>query len=197
VPEHDDDQEGFENGGERQADWSKSQPALPPSAFDEGGRDIYADYIKEQLDAQEARKLSLEQRGLAVITTSGVLVTLLFGLTALSVRRESTFIIPDAAAVLLIVALVFFVLAALCAIVTNVPRSYEGVTVDALRGAVRERWEDSEAVASEMVALTRLKMLASAKKNNDAKGIALVIAMSLEILAVALVGAAVGFVLWE
>ena len=112
-------------------------------------------------------------------------------------RRATTFVIPDTAAVLLIVALVCFVLAALCAIVTNVPRSYEGVTVDALRGAVRERWVDSEAVASEMVALTRLKMLASAKRNNDAKGIALVIAMSLEILAVALVGAAVGFVLWE
>ena len=162
-----------------------------------GGRSIYTDYIREQLEAQEARKLSLEQRGLAVITTSGVLVTLLFGLTALSVRKESTFVIPDTAAAFLIVALVFFVLAAVCAIVTNLPRSYEGVTVDALRDAVKNRWEDSEAVASEMVALTRLKMLASAKKNNDAKGIALVIAMSLEILAVALVGAAVGFVLWD
>ena len=50
---------------------------------DTRGRAIYSDYIKEQLDAQEARKISLEQRGLAVITTSGVLVTLLFGLTAL------------------------------------------------------------------------------------------------------------------
>jgi hypothetical protein len=134
------------------------------------GRSIYADYIKAQLDAQEARKASLEQRGLAVIATSGVLVTLLFGLTALSVRHASTFVIPDTASVLLIVARVFFVLAALSAIVTNVPRSYEGVTVAALRGAVTERWHDSEAVASEMVALTRLKMLASAKKNNDAKG---------------------------
>ena len=161
------------------------------------GRTIYADYIREQVDAQEARKLSLEQRGLAVITTSGVLVTLLFGLTALSVRRESTFVIPDTAAALLIAALVFFVLAALLAIITNLPRGYEGVTVGALRQAVRERWADSEAVASEMVALTRLKMLDSAKKNNDVKGLALVVAMGCEILAVALVGAAVGFVLWE
>ena len=161
------------------------------------GRTIYADYIKEQLDAEEARKVSLEQRGLAVITTSGVLVTLLFGLTALSVRRATTFVVPDAAAGLLIGALVLFVLAALSAIVTNLPRSYEGVTVDALRQAVKERWEDGEAVAAEMVALTRLKMLASAKRNNDVKGWALVIAMGCEILAVALVGAAVGFVLWN
>lgn len=176
----------------RTTDESVSEPGEQP-----GGRAIYAEYIKEQLDAQEARKVSLEQRGLAVITTSGVLVTLLFGLTALSVRRASTFVIPDTAAALLIVALVFFVVAALLAIITNLPRPYEGVTVNALRQAVKERWEDSEAVASEMVALTRLKMLASAKKNNDLKGRALVIAMASEILAVALVGAAVGFVLWD
>ncbi|MGH3040254.1 MAG: hypothetical protein ACRDNG_00655 [Gaiellaceae bacterium] len=162
-----------------------------------GGGAVYAEYIKEQVDAQEARKVSLEQRGLAVITTSGVLVTLLFGLTALSVRRASTFVVPDAAAGLLVAALVFFVLAALLAILTNVPRSYEGVTVEALRKAVKERREDTEAVASEMVALTRLKVLASAKKNNDFKGNALVIAMACEILAVALVGAAIGFVLWD
>jgi nitrate reductase NapE component len=168
-----------------------------PEEEQPGGRAIYAEYIKEQLDAQEARKVSLEQRGLAVITTSGVLVTLLFGLTALTVRPASTFVIPDTAAALLIAALVFFVLAALLAIITNLPRPYEGVTVDALRRAVKERWEDSEAVASEMVALTRLKMLASAKKNNDLKGQALVIAMASEILAVALVGTAVGFVLWD
>lgn len=176
---------------------TKEQPADVQAKPEALGRFIYADYIKEQLDAQEARKVSLEQRGLAVITTSGVLVTLLFGLTALSVRRESTFVIPDTAAALLIAALVFFVLAALSAIVTNLPRSYEGVTVDALRQVVRERWEDSEAVASKEIALTRLKVLASAKKNNDAKGLALVSAMGCEILAVALVGAAVGFVLWE
>jgi hypothetical protein len=168
------------------------EPAEQPD-----GHAVYADYIKEQVDAQEARKLSLEQRGLAVITTSGVLVTLLFGLTALSVRRESTFVIPDTAAGLLIAALVFFVLAALLAILTNLPRPYEGVTVAALRQAVKERWDDSERVASEMVALTRLKMLASAKRNNDVKGRALVLAMGCEILAVALVGAAVGFVLLD
>jgi uncharacterized membrane protein YcjF (UPF0283 family) len=161
------------------------------------GRAFYAEYIKEELDAQEARKVSLEQRGLAVISSSGVLVTLLFGLTALSVRRESTFVIPEWAAGFLIAALVFFVLAALSAIITNLPRSYEGVKVDALRDAVKDRWEDSQATASRMVALTRLKALASAKEKNEQKGIALVAGMSFEIVAVALVGVAMGIVLFD
>ena len=139
-----------------------------PEDTDPRGRAIYADYIKEQQEAQEARKLSLEQRGLAVITPRGARDAAL-RTTALSVRRASTFVIPDSAAVLLVVALVFFVLAALLAIGTNLPVR-RGVSVDALRKAVQERWEDSEAVASEMVALTRLKTLASAKRNNDLEG---------------------------
>jgi hypothetical protein len=161
------------------------------------GRTVYADFIKEQLAAQEARKVSLEQRGLAVISTSGVLVTLLFGLTALSVKREPTFDIPDTSAGFLVAALVFFVLGALSALITNLPRSYEGVTVDALRTAVKERWDDPESTATRKVALTRLTLLASAKDVNTQKGLALAAGMVFEIIAVALVGVAMGFVLWD
>lgn len=161
------------------------------------GRTVYSEYIKEQLDAQEARKASLEQRGLAVISTSGVLVTLLFGLTALSIKSEPTFDIPDTSAGFLVAALLFFVLGALSALLTNLPRSYEGVTVEALRRAVKERWDDSEAAASRKVALTRLTVLQSAKGVNGQKSVALAAGMVCEILAVALVGIAMGFVLWE
>jgi nitrate reductase NapE component len=160
------------------------------------GGTLYAEYIKDLLDAQEARKAALEQRGLAVISTSGALVTILFGLTAIS-KRESTFVIPNSAAALLVAALVFFVLAALSAIVTNLPRSYAGVQVEPLRDAVQNRWEDSETRASKMVALTRLKVLATAKEKNEQKGVALVVGMSFEIVAVVLVGIAMGFVLWD
>jgi hypothetical protein len=161
------------------------------------GRAVYSEYIKEQLADQEARKVSLEQRGLAVITTSGALVTLLFGLTALTVKRESTFAIPDKAAVFLVVALVFFVAAALSALITNIPRSYRGVTVRALREAVEDQWEDSEETASKKVALTRLTVLASAKRVNDQKGYALIGGVAAEIIAVAMVGVAMGIVLWD
>lgn len=48
----------------------------------ERGSSIYAAYVNEQLAAQDSRKTSIEQRGIAVITTSGTLVSLLFGLVA-------------------------------------------------------------------------------------------------------------------
>jgi len=161
------------------------------------GRTVYADYIQEQLEAQEARKTSLEQRGLAVISTSGVLVTLLFGLTALSVQRAKTFDLPRAAAAFLIVALVCFVLAAVSALVTNLPRSYQGVTVEGLRSAVSDRWDDDEGKALRKVARTRLDVLAAAKEVNGQKARALVASMVLEIIAVALVGVAMAIVIWD
>ena len=165
-------------------------------AADKGGRAIYADYIREQLAGQEARKTSLEQRGLSVVTTSGALVTLLFGLTTLAVERES-FTLPGASRALLVGALVFFVVAAVAAIVTNMPLFYEGVTPNALRSAVKERWDDSEAVATQMTSLTRIKVLESSRRRNNIKAIALFAGMVSEIVAVALVGAAVTFVVWQ
>ncbi len=165
------------------------------TASDGSGRAVYADYIREQLAGQEARKTSLEQRGLSVVTTSGALVTLLFGLTTLAVERES-FTLPEASRALLVAAVVFFVIAAVAAIVTNMPLSYEGVTPSALLGAVKERWNDSEALATQMTSLTRIKVLESARRRNNIKAIALFAGMVSEIVAVALVGTAVAFVVW-
>ena len=165
------------------------------NATEGSGRAIYADYIREQLEGQEARKTSLEQRGLSLVGTAGALVTLLFGLAALATEREG-FAFPTAARALLVAALVFFVVAGLAALITNIPLSYEGVTTDALRAAVKERWADSEATAAEMTSLTRINVLESAKRRNNLKGVALFAGMVCEIVAVALVGAAVGVVLW-
>ena len=71
------------------------------------------------------------------------------------------------------------------------------MTVDALRNAIRNRWEDRETTASEMVAEPRLTMLASAEEKNAEKGLALIFSMVLEIIAVALVGVAMAFVLLD
>ena len=53
---------------------------------------MYGQFIKEELAAQDARKV-LEQRAVAVITTSGTLATLLLGLAALSTKASSTFVL--------------------------------------------------------------------------------------------------------
>lgn len=161
----------------------------------EPGRGVYAEYIREQLEAQEARKASLEQRGLAIVGTGGGLVTLLFGLTALTLERDVV-TLPTGSPVLLVAALFLFVAAGLAALVTNIPMSYEGVTTEALRGAVANRWDDTSAEAVRMTSPTRITVLESAKRKNNVKAVALFAGMVLEIAAVALVGAALAIALF-
>jgi hypothetical protein len=157
--------------------------------------EIWGDYVKEELDRQVARKASFEQRGLAVITTSGVLVTLLFGLAALSTKERQTFVLPGASRVLLLVALGFFVLAIGAALATNVPLIYRNVTPEALTGAVNGRWSESPSAARRKVAYTRIDVLKSARSVNTVKAWILFGAMACELCALVIVAVAVGLVI--
>jgi capsid protein len=159
-----------------------------------GGAAVYAAYVAAQVAGQEARKSSSEQRGLAVITTSGVLVSLLFGLTAI-LTGAADYQLPEVSRIALLAALVFFVVAAIGGIVTNLPRSYRGVTADALKKQIDERWNDSAARAQREVALTDLKVIRRAKEQNSWKGRSLIIAIAAEILAVLCLAIAVGAIL--
>jgi hypothetical protein len=53
------------------------------------GYEVYAELIEKLADTEAARKTNLEQKAGAVITTSGSLVTLLFGLVAVLTTKQS------------------------------------------------------------------------------------------------------------
>jgi len=147
------------------------------------------------LSAEVARKTSLEQRAITVITTSSALATLLFGLTALATRETQTYHLDDEARYALVVALSLFLSAALTALATNAPLFYDEVKVDQLRQVVSERWNDPESTAEQQVAFTRLKVLADARAKNGRKAWGLEAALGCEVLAVTAVAVAVGFIL--
>ena len=69
------------------------------------------------------RAASLDQRAMAIITTSGVLVSLAFGFGTL-IRGKQITSLPLAPKILLSLALMSFVAAAIAALVTVMPRSY-------------------------------------------------------------------------
>jgi amino acid transporter len=168
----------------------------PPTASDSGsGAAVYAAYVTAQVASQEERKHSFEQRGLAVITTSGVLVSLLFGLTA-TLTSVAGYHLPHASRGWILAALVCFVAAAVAAILTNLPLKYSGVTADALKKTIDERWQDSAADAQREVALTEVKVIRRAKKRNRWKGWALVFAIASEIAAVLCLAVAVAVILY-
>ncbi|HEV8681174.1 MAG TPA: hypothetical protein VGS09_00135 [Actinomycetota bacterium] len=157
--------------------------------------DAYGPLIEDQLNSERAAKSSFEQRAVAVITTSGVLVSLLFGLAAIVTSTEG-FEAPYAARVLLAVALGFFLGAAVLGIAVNAPRGYEEAASDNLRLLTeQEFWEARQAIGSRRAAEVRVEILQNARGANGRKARLLLWAMGLEVAAVAIVGAAVVVVL--
>lgn len=103
---------------------------------------------------------------------------------------------PTPVAGWILAALVCFVAAAVAAILTNLPLKYSGVTTDALKKTIDERWQDSAADAQREVALTEVKVIRRAKKRNRWKGWALVFAIASEIAAVLCLAVAVAVILY-
>ncbi len=159
--------------------------------------DAYSELIGEQLAEERERKTSLEQRGLAVITTAGVLVSLLLGLAAV-VTSAKGFAVPDLARYLLAVALALFLGAAVTGIVTNWPRKYiEVADSDLERLTQPNLWEGPVLVGSRRAAEVRVMILRKARAINRAKARVLNWAMVLEVAAVAVVAVSVAVILLD
>jgi hypothetical protein len=164
---------------------------MAPDASTESAGSAYGELIKEQLEAERARKASLEQRGITVITTSGVLVSLLFGLGAV-VTSAKAFQVPALARILLVVAVGLFVLAALAGLVLNSPRQYEEAELAYLDLLyTKDVWDASVSLGGRRSAEMRLKILRKARQVNRDKAKWLVAAVVFEVGAVAFVAASV------
>jgi hypothetical protein len=87
--------------------------------------------------------------------------------------------------------------AALTAVLTNVPLEYQGIDTEDLRAAIKRDKEKpaSRAEIERDAALTNLKILRAAKARNGGKARLLFWAMIFEVFAVAAVGVAVGIVI--
>lgn len=155
-----------------------------------GGVTVYGALLSAELRAQDARKASFEQRGVAVVTTSGALVTLLLGLEGFA-SKSAGFVLPAASHGWLIAGLVGFVLAAIAALLVNMPLSYKAVTADDIESRLKEDPIRTARRAERDVALTQVKALRDAKTKNGCKGRLLFVAVTLQVISVALLGVAV------
>jgi hypothetical protein len=160
------------------------------------GSTVYSDYIAEQVAREDARQKSFEARATAVVTTSGVLATLLLGFTTLT-KPASTgkvagrFVLPPASHDWVRRALVAFAVAAILALLANLPLWYWRPYVKPLKERIERHWKDSFEKAEEEVARTRIKVLRSARLNNDIKGYLAFAAIASEVAAVVFIARAV------
>lgn len=147
--------------------------------------EFYGQLITDQLAEERSRKGSLEARGIAVITTSGTLVTLLFGLTA-GLTASTSFKLPDDSRLPLLLSLIAFVITAVLGLVTNLPLKYREPTARGLDRLVDEEVWTSEGVIGQLrVAGAQVHLIAAARAANNLKVKLLIWAIVSELVAVA------------
>ena len=142
------------------------------------GSTIYAEFISTLLAGEEVRKASFEAKGIAVVTTSGVLVSLMLGFVTTVGGRA----LPASANAPLLVGGILFVIAGAEGISINVPFLYKSVSPASLK-ARTELWDDAAAEAELMVASTQANLYASARRTNSVKALLLLVALSTEVVA--------------
>jgi hypothetical protein len=148
---------------------------------------VIADVIQQELESIRTAAASLQSRGLAVISSAGTLVTLLFGISALATQAD-TFTLPATTKPPLYLAASFLVLAAVAGIATNAPRRSDAMALSRLRPLLDDTlWQVPAFHAEQEVARTRLSMAENARSLNRTTATVLLIAIGLEIAGVACV----------
>jgi hypothetical protein len=148
--------------------------------------DVYGQLFVTMLSEQSDRKSSIEQRALAVITTSGGLVSLLIALSALLLSKNATLHLNAGSRAVIITAVAAFVAAAILALIANTPRGYADFASEDVDRMMNE-FDHSEKDARWLVAQRRAEILKRAKKLNDGKAHLLQVAVATEVGGVALV----------
>jgi hypothetical protein len=167
---------------------------MPPQAkrFDRGGAaasqiagDQYSELIVDQLVEERDRKTSLEQRAAAVITTSGAIVTVVFGFTSL-VKGNGELHVSSTGLLELVVAAFLLLMAVTLALIIGLPRDYLEVDEKDLRQMVdKDYWINPQAVeARRRIAEVNVDILTSARGFNADKARFLFAAVALEVLGI-------------
>lgn len=163
---------------------------------DSNAGDAYGRLIDDQVNQERDRKLSLETRGVTVITTSSALATLLFALTA-SLTLASKFKLPGSAKLPLMLALGAFVLAAISGLVANMPLNYGAPTADGLTKLCKARYWNAHAITGQLrVAEIQIADLKKSRSANRYKVGFLFAAIGCEILATGFLAWAIGVIIY-
>ncbi len=154
----------------------------------------YSTLIKDQLAEERARKTSLEQRGIQVVTTSGVLSTLLFGLATFAKSSSSLSLF---AGVCLLASLVCFAMAFIFGLRANRGYQYDEASTDSLRELTSaEEWNNEHPAGAERrVSKLYVDILEHARKQNGKKADRLNTALTFEVAALIGVALAVASVI--
>jgi hypothetical protein len=151
--------------------------------------------IEDQLLQARTLKDSLESRASVVIASSGTLVTLLLALVTL-VGRPAKNYLPLASRFLIVLAIAGFLAAAAFAILVVRPREYAVVDENSLRDLANSDAYSAPAAEGEpRIALALIGLIEKTRHGNMRKAHFLMISVIAEMIAVVVLGLAIGVTL--
>jgi hypothetical protein len=172
---------------------------VPPDSYYKEQGQLYSEFVYEELEGAIRTKSSLEQRGFALISSSGVIVTLLLGLSALAVRPPKQLVAPLPLKLMLAGALLAFVLAAALGLATAMPRRADIVDASALHAEIWESWPGWNSAQQKLswdLTKRRAAVLEDTQRLNLSRGTLLQIAILCQTAGVTIVAIAVALVLF-
>lgn len=150
----------------------------------------YSAFTKKQLDAEYDRRASLDARGVALVTTSGVLATIVFAAAGFALGKDY---VPSVLGRGLIVSgLILFCGAALFGLLASALRSYDVAKRLHLEEMTRNsHWSDTEEEARRNTAAINTVTVTTLRKGNEEKATRLVIGLVFQLVAIGCLVAAV------
>ena len=152
----------------------------------------YHAFVAEQLKAEYDRRTTLEARGLAVVTSSGTLVTLVFAVGAFALGKD--FHPSRVGVVALGISLLLFIGAAVFGLLANFLRKYKIASAGTLSVMLTTHWIDSEVTARNVCAVLNSETLNSLRAGSNDKAQQVTCALVCQLFAVAGLAFAV---VWE
>lgn len=153
---------------------------------------VYAAFVEERLKTERERRATQEARAIAVVTSSAALVSLIFALAALVIGKDYQF--TSGAKWFVVAALALFALGGLSALIAGLLLEYDVPDDATLQACLGNHWTDTETSARLSCAWMNLDTLLSLRRGNNRKSWWLDWALRVQVLAVAVLGGAVG---WE
>lgn len=149
----------------------------------------YAAFIEAEVEAERDRRAAFDARGQALITTSGVLVTLLTGVASL-VKTAGTPRFPPVVIITTGAALLLFAAAAGCGVVVGWNRRYAVTRSSTLDTMVEDHWTDDEVDARNNVASLMVRTLETLRPSNGFKARWLAAGLVIQVIALVTLGTA-------
>ncbi len=129
---------------------------------------VYAEFVRAELQAENDRRNSINDRAGAALTGAGGLVTLVLAVFAALTGTE-TLVLTDGSRMALAVALLALLSCAFCAVIAGLPWRFRVSDADTLRAMVNEHWGDDEVDARNITADLNTRVLLSLRSGTSIK----------------------------